>query len=226
MSLLIPVKDVQADEVDLQSRVGMDRQTVEEYRDFLKDNTDKDLPPVRCVREGKDYWLWDGFHTLQAYLLVGRARIPVDATDGTKREAWLLSLGANATHGLKRTNADKRKAVTSALKDDEVRRWADRKIAELCGVRHTIVGQVRRELYGVASDATPNNSLPPEKIVGRDGVEQKNPAHTKAQQQPAREPEPKAPVRYESVEEPAAQAHEDGWAFGSDLAGEESQEEP
>ena len=38
---------------------------------------------------------------------------------GTQRDAILWSISANATHGLRRTNEDKRRAVTRLLQDPE-----------------------------------------------------------------------------------------------------------
>jgi hypothetical protein len=39
------------------------------------------------------------------------------------------SVSANAPHGLRRTNADKRRAVVRLLEDTEWSQWADREIA-------------------------------------------------------------------------------------------------
>jgi hypothetical protein len=53
------------------------------------------------------------------------------------------ALAANQTHGLRRTNADKRRAVELALD-----RWpdkSDREIATLAGTSHPFVGRVRGE---------------------------------------------------------------------------------
>jgi hypothetical protein len=61
----------------------------------------------------------------------------------TGREAILFSVGANATHGIRRTNADKRNAVLKLLGDPEWGQWSDSQIAKICGVSHAFVGEMR-----------------------------------------------------------------------------------
>jgi hypothetical protein len=58
--------------------------------------------------------------------------------------AVLFSISCNGAHGLPRTNADKRKAVTLLLADAEWSPWSDRKIARRCQVSHEFVHQLRR----------------------------------------------------------------------------------
>lgn len=65
------------------------------------------------------------------------------------RDAILYACGANSTHGLKRTNADKRRAVMALLKDEEWGKWSDREIARRCGVDNSFASRVRRELVTV-----------------------------------------------------------------------------
>jgi hypothetical protein len=51
-----------------------------------------------------------------------------------RRDALLFSVGANAIHGHRRTNEDKRRAVDVLLNDPEWRVWNDSEIARRCGV--------------------------------------------------------------------------------------------
>jgi hypothetical protein len=62
------------------------------------------------------------------------------------------SVGSNAEHGLPRTNADKRHAVTLLLNDEEWVQWSDREIARRCAVHHVFVGDMRRSLVTVTSE--------------------------------------------------------------------------
>lgn len=62
---------------------------------------------------------------------------------GPRRDAILYSVGANSTHGLRRTNADKRRAVETLLRDEEWQGWSNRKIAEVCGVSEFMVREAR-----------------------------------------------------------------------------------
>ena len=49
-------------------------------------------------------------------------------------DAILYSVGANAAHGLRRTNEDKRRAVMKLLNDPVWAGWASREIARRCAV--------------------------------------------------------------------------------------------
>lgn len=102
------------------------------------------FPPVVVFYDGSDYWLADGFHRVRAYASAGMP-VPADVRQGTQRDAVLFSLGANATHGQRRTNADKRRAVLRALDDAEWKQWSDREIARRCAVSQPFVSSLRSE---------------------------------------------------------------------------------
>jgi hypothetical protein len=65
---------------------------------------------------------------------------------GGLRDAILHSAGANSDHGVRRTNADKRRAVMLLLKDPEWSQWSDREIARRCAVATDTVSRYRKEL--------------------------------------------------------------------------------
>lgn len=125
-----------------QARVELDQNTVTEYAEAYK--TGAEFPPVTVFFDGTDRWLADGFHRYFGAKSAGKTQIYETIVPGTLRDAVLFSLKANATHGLKRSNADKRKAVETLLRDQEWAEWSDRKIAELTGVSITFVGAIRR----------------------------------------------------------------------------------
>jgi len=125
-----------------QSRVQIDMDAVADYAEAAKAGIE--FPPVIVFHDGADHWLADGFHRFHAHKQAGKASIPADIRDGTVRDAILFSLGANCTHGLRRTNADKRKAVAAMLTDEEWTQWSDRKIADACGVSNTFVSNLRK----------------------------------------------------------------------------------
>jgi hypothetical protein len=56
------------------------------------------------------------------------ATIAADVRPGGQREAILHSVGANAKHGWRRSNEDKRKTVLTLLNDPEWAQWSDREI--------------------------------------------------------------------------------------------------
>jgi Protein of unknown function (DUF3102) len=67
-------------------------------------------------------------------------------------DAVLYSVGANSTHGLRRTNDDKRRAVETLLNDAEWIKWSDYEIARRTGTSHTFVSLIRPSLATVASE--------------------------------------------------------------------------
>jgi hypothetical protein len=110
-----------------------------------------DFPPLTLFFDGSHYWLADGFHRFFAAKQLGASVIAAEVHQGTRRDALLYAAGANATHGLRRTNADKRRAVLTLLQDEEWQRWSNREISRLCSVTHTFVGKLRQELVAKLS---------------------------------------------------------------------------
>lgn len=126
----------------LQNRVKIDTDTVKEYSDAI--DAGVKLPDVTVFFDGSDYWLADGFHRYHAHDNLKILEINADVRNGTLREAILFSVGVNAAHGLRRTNADKRKAVETLLADEEWGTLTDREISRLVHVSVSFVGAVRR----------------------------------------------------------------------------------
>ncbi len=145
MTSSLPLEKIKLDG-GTQSRADINKVVVEEYAQTIRDGTD--FPPVTVFFDGKKHWLADGFHRVAAYRLAGAMEIPTAVHQGTRRDAVLFSVGANASHGLRRTNDDKRRAVTTLLSDKEWSAWSDRQIAKQCGVHHEMVGRLREELSG------------------------------------------------------------------------------
>ena len=84
--------------------------------------------------------------------------------DGCFDGLVLHAVSANATHGLRRTNADKRRAVMALLYDDEWAQWSDREIARRCAVDGKTVARLRAELTA---------ELPQMRLVERGGTTEK-----------------------------------------------------
>ena len=127
-----------------QSRVEINEQVVSEYAELMASGTQ--LPPVTVFQDEATYWLVDGFHRVLACRRIDCEWVFADIHPGTQRDAILYSVGVNATHGLRRTNADKRKAVLTLLNDEEWSEWSDRKIALVCGVSAPTVSDARKNL--------------------------------------------------------------------------------
>jgi len=89
------------------------------------------------------YWLGDGYHRVLAARKAGLTEFRAEIHQGTQRDAILYGISANSAHGLRRTNADKRKAVGLLLADKEWSQWSDREIGNRCGVSNRFVGRMR-----------------------------------------------------------------------------------
>lgn len=145
-----------------QARVEIDTNAVSDYAEAAKVGIE--FPAIVVFHDGADNWLADGFHRYHAHKQAGKASILADIRDGTVRDAILFSLSANCTHGLRRSNADKRKSVQTLLADTEWAEWSDRKIAEACGVTHPFVANLRRP-QEVVTVTTPRPEKQPGEVV-------------------------------------------------------------
>lgn len=147
----IQIADIRTDG-GTQMRAAIDKSVVREYANLMADG--HVFPPIVVYHDGTNYWLADGFHRLRAWELYHQDKgkpvesIACDVKSGDRRRAILHAVKANAEHGLRRTNADKRRAVETLLMDDEWRRWSDREVARACGVSHATVGAIRKRLEG------------------------------------------------------------------------------
>jgi hypothetical protein len=103
------------------------------------------FPPVVVFRDadGK-LWLADGFHRCRAAELAADDSVRADVREGDRRAALLYAAGANASHGARRTNADKRRAVAALFADPEWAGWSDQIVAERCAVSQPFVSSLRR----------------------------------------------------------------------------------
>ena len=127
-------------------RAGMNADTILDYETVIRAAGAWPFPPVIIYYDGAHYWLADGFHRLNAAYRADLTAIPAEVRAGTRRDAILHAAGANASHGLRRTNADKRRAVEVLLRDAEWSKWSDQEISRRCAVDAKTVGTIRREL--------------------------------------------------------------------------------
>jgi hypothetical protein len=135
-----------------QSRAAMDEAAIAEYTEAIRQGAT--LPPLVTFFDGVDFWLADGFHRYHAYRAAGVETVMADVRTGSKRDAVLFSVGANAAHGLRRTNDDKRRAVKTLLADPEWTAWTDVAIAKACGVSSHFVGDLRKAIIDPINDSS------------------------------------------------------------------------
>lgn len=178
-SMAIPLDRIILDP-ECQPRVSIDVALVEEYADKLQ--TGAIFDAIDVYYDGRDHYCADGFHRVQAYRAAKRESIAANVYNGGKREAILHAVGSNTTHGLRRSNSDKRRAVEMLLRDEQWSKWSDRQIADQCGVSGPFVGDVRRAMTP-AQVQTVSTCDEPKTRTGRDG-----------KQYPASQPRPKLAI--------------------------------
>lgn len=140
------------------------------------------LPPVDIMYDGEIYWLFDGFHRVAAHRKADFYLVPANIHQGTQADAQWRSYAANQTHGLRRSNEDKQRAIKAALRHPNGAQMPDREIARHLGVDHKTVGGWREKLQ--ASGEIPQMT---ERTVTRDGVQYaQNTANIGANQPPRR----------------------------------------
>lgn len=140
-----------------QSRAALNNEVMNEYAEAMRCGAK--FPPVKLFFDGSDYWLADGFHRYFASKAAEIDTINADIENGSKDDAILYSIGSNFTHGLRRTNADKRHAVLMILSHPIWSDWSDRAISKEAGVSNNFVSVLRKELQSekeskVSSDDT------------------------------------------------------------------------
>ena len=119
---------------------GTDLGTVADYADAMKAGAT--FPPIIVYHDGETYWPADGFHRIAAARKINAMTILAEVREGGQRDAMLFAVGANATHGLPRSQKDKRNAVETLLRDPEWNKWSDREIAKHANVDHKTVGKI------------------------------------------------------------------------------------
>ncbi len=127
-----------------QMRAALDEAVIAAYAEEMA--AGDEFPAVTVYYDGEVHWLADGFHRLMARKAQGYSNIEAEIWEGSRRDAVLYAISANNRHGLRRTTADKRKAVEEMLRDGEWKTWSDRAIARRCGVTAPYVGKIRGEL--------------------------------------------------------------------------------
>jgi hypothetical protein len=74
---------------------------------------------------------------------MGLKEVGVEFTTGTQLEAQVLSFGVNATHGLRRSAATKRKVVEMALQHVLTKTMNNSELSNICAVSQSFVAAVR-----------------------------------------------------------------------------------
>jgi hypothetical protein len=148
---------------------GLDESHVHELVEAYK--TKASLGPVKAVKNGAEFYVYDGWHRVAARGRNGQETIDAEVINGDLDKAIELAAAANKDHGLKRTNAGKRLAVQRILSLDSWKTKTHREIAAHVGVSHPFVAEIRAASVGNVSNCptqTQEKHVPATR-VGKDG---------------------------------------------------------
>ncbi len=142
-----------------QPRAELREEVISDYAELMTAGVT--FPPITVFFDGQHYWLADGFHRLQA----ARKAIPghlilADLHQGTQADAQWFSYSVNKTHGLRRTNEDKERAVRAALQHPKANNLSNWQVAEHCGVNESTVRRYRQKIE--STSAMPKSNRPDE----------------------------------------------------------------
>lgn len=189
----------------MQTRAAMSEDVVAEYAESMKAGTQ--FPPIVVFDDGEFYWLADGFHRLEAATRAGSKKIEADIREGERHDALRYALSSNTGHGLRRTNADKKRAVMVAYENRNALGLGEspsaRAIAEVVGVSDIFVtSQLQTVCSWVNATARTGadgktRSLPPPrpKKVEEKATEPSTPSYEQQAGRSDRTPPPPPPSR-------------------------------
>lgn len=133
-----------------QQREKISDETVSRYQ--LSYSEGVELPPIRAVFDGVNYWLWEGFHRYFSQRNLEYEFVSCEVRPGTQRDAVFLSTTANRDNALQRSNGDIKKAVETLLKDPEWSKMSDREVSRHVLCTHAYVGTIRKKLEAAQLD--------------------------------------------------------------------------
>jgi hypothetical protein len=116
-----------------------------------------ELPPILVHRETMR--VIDGAHRLRAAQLRGQRQITVQFFSGDERDAFVVAVRANISHGLPLSLADRKAAAARIVESHP--QWSDRMVASIAGLAAQTVAEIRGQHGDVPLDSTVR--------MGRDG---------------------------------------------------------
>jgi hypothetical protein len=164
-------------------RAEMDGEIVDEYASLMSAGVK--FPPIVIFDTPEGLLLVDGFKRDAAHSENGMVEITADVRSGNRQSAIKFALGANTTHGERRSNADKRKAAEIAL--TEFPKLSNAALAEIAAVGDDLIADVRKAQHSESEGSSAekptkthkSETSPSNKRIGRDGKERSMPQRSK-----------------------------------------------
>lgn len=142
MKKQLPLKDIRTDGGTQQRKV--DDEVVLRYTALMKDGVK--FPPIEIIYDGKNYFMWDGFHRYFSHLKLNKKYIEANIEKGTQRQAIWLSFSANKENAFPRQPGTGKEIVGKILKDKEWSKISEVEIAKWVGVTHQYVNKIKKEI--------------------------------------------------------------------------------
>ena len=104
------------------------------------------FPPVSIVTDGKNFYLYDGFHRYFAHLRLNKKYIEATIENGIRRDAIYFSFSANKTNAFPRQPGTAKGIIEKMLKDEEWAKMPQTEIAKWVGVTQGFVSKTLAEM--------------------------------------------------------------------------------
>ena len=146
--------DMVTSDAGTQQRI-LSESVVEEYMELMGEG--HRFPAIDLVSDGTTFWLWDGFHRLEAAKRLQKKTLTCAIRAGTLEDAIWLSCSANRDNGLPRTTEDKKNIILKLLSHEK---WGRKSTSELA--RHIGVGRpfVTKNRIQFEENHTPRTEIP------------------------------------------------------------------
>jgi hypothetical protein len=132
-------------------RDTINMEVVEDYAEAL--NAKAVFPAVDVFKVGRGYTLVDGWHRFYAYRKANKKNILANIHEGEREDCLRFALKCNRIHGLRRSNADKKRSAMLAIR--EWPKLVGREIADMVGVSHTYIDRLRQSMIEQSTRARP-----------------------------------------------------------------------
>ena len=156
---VVPLADLM-DDARFQSRTRTDTGTVDDYKEVMSGGGV--MPPITVALVDGQMFIVDGWHRVTAARELGYDEIEAEVVPMTDADAVWRAASANQSHGLRRSNADKIRAVEMVISLPDAEEMSDREIARRIGVSHEFVRQHRmrgEEVEGVEDEPTEDGGI-------------------------------------------------------------------
>ena len=179
-----PIQAIRLVDIDTkagtQMREVLNQELIAEYRDLIVDAKSRGekhpLPPGDVFRSPEGHiTMGGGFHRFFAHQQANETEMECRVHAGGVKEAIIFACQDNETHGLRRTNADRRKAALTVLAMPENKDLSNVAVAKLANVSEAFIRNIRTVAQQpekrAGKGAPPAKTPPPSEPVDTAGTQ-------------------------------------------------------